>query len=291
MYTNEEYNLPMLNFHIPFRPKDMGDSKKELNTIFNQIQFTIKKLNFIVDRRMRAVNEYRHLQGEHDDLRNKEIFDKENTKERQSEVSKKQSPVLWTITIDTEIYFVYVTILLDSIADLIFYYDDLTNKTRHNFTKLYHHILDKGCKNQFVQKQFRENLQWYPLTIQTPRNKLTIHDKITSGMSWNDHGIDFSVGKAGEQFKNPELLTQLKEIIKNHPNEYQIREGEEYIHPILREIIRKPSLLSPDEIVTIKKISKNHAVFPYVIDVQQNLINFLNFMQSMFPSMPLPNYW
>lgn len=290
MYSDQKYKISLLDFHIPFHPKDMEASKTKLNRIFNQIQFTLRKLNFIVERRCTSVNEYRGLQRKYDDLKHKEIFDKKDTKKQQSEVSNEQSPVLMSLTIDTEIYFVYVKVLLDSIADLIYYYENLPKYTEHDFTKLYNYIIEYGCKNPFVQKQFKEKLQWYPLSVQTPRNKLTTHDQTTSGMSWNDHGIDISIGKSGDQHKEPETLKELKQIIENHSDEFTISDTE-YIQPILREIIREPMSLNHDEIKIIKKISNKHAVFPYVKDVQQNLQEFLNFMQKMFSSISVPNYW
>ena len=290
-YSNEKYNVLPLSFNASFKQKN-SETKKHLNTIHNQITFTIQKLNLIVERRVKAVNEYRKLDLEHDNLLHEKTFEGKDTKKQEEELTKRRSPVLRSITIDTEIYFLYAKILLDSISSLIFYYEDnLPLKSEHNFSVLYYHIIENGCKNFRIQHVFQNNLKWYPLMIQIPRNNLLVHDTTTAGLSWNDHGIDISIGKSSWEYKSEEKLKQILQIVENHKDHFQLNNHGGYIHPILMELIRKPEVFDHGEIKTINDISKDFSVFPYMVEVQPKIQEFLTFIQNMIQPFDVEGYW
>ncbi len=151
-YSKIPYDLKPLNFHMNFKQKN-NETKEYLNTIHNQIIFTIKKLNLITGHRVKLVNEFRKLDLEHDLLLHKKTFDKIDTSQQEKELNQRYSPVLNYIVIDTEIYFLYAKILFDYIAEIIFYYEDgLPSKLKkNNFSTLYSHILKNGCTNHHLQ--------------------------------------------------------------------------------------------------------------------------------------------
>jgi len=290
VYSNKLYSVKSIEFLIPYHLKN-SESKKELDRILNQLMNTQKKLNFIIERRAKSVNEYRRLHRIEDELGHDKTFEKQDVKKEKSEIREQFSPVLISLVVDTEIYFLYVRILLDVMADLIYYYQEgLPENTKHHFSRMYYHITENGCTNPFLEREFKEKLKWYPLMVEIPRNLLTAHDKITTGLSWNDHGDDISIGKSGEKYKDPDSLMKLKQIFQNHPNEFPGLDTE-YIQPNLRIIVKNCHFLDHEEIEIAKKISEEHAVFPYVSDVQINLQAFLDFIKSRFSFASLPHYW
>lgn len=290
-YSKNQYDLKPLNCHIDFKPKN-SETKNYLNTIHNQIAFTIKKLNLITERRVKLVNEYRKQDLEADELSHQKHFENKDTKNDEEILKQRRSPILNHIVIDTEIYFLYAKILLDFINDIVYYYEDeLPKNPTHSFSKLYFHIIDNGCKNRHLQYVFQNDLKWYPLMIQTPRNKLLVHDQTTSGMSWNDHGIDISIGKSGWDYKSDEDLQKLLSIIKNHENDFTIDTSGGYIHPILRELIRKPEVFTHNEISILTDVSTRYPIFPYIVDVHQRLQKFLDFMSTMVQIVGVDGYW
>lgn len=290
-YSKIPYDLKPLNFHMHFKPKN-NDTKNYLNTIHNQIMFTIKKLNLITEHRVKLVNKFRKLDLEQDILLHQKTFEKMDTKQQEKELNQQYSPVLNYIVIDTEIYFLYAKILFDYIAEIICYYeDDLPSNTKNNFSTLYRHILENGCNNRHLQYTFQRNLKWYPLMIQSPRNNLLVHDKTTSGMSWNDHGVDINVGKSGWTYHSDEDLIKLLIIYYNHKDEFTLGNHGNYIAPILREFIRKPEVFLDKEIKILYQITDRFPVFPYVVDVHSRIQEFLSFMSTMVQIVGVEGYW
>jgi len=290
-YSETPYSVNPLTFSVTFKPKN-NETKQYLNTIHNQITFTIQKLNLIVERRVKSVNKFRNLDLEHDELIHQKTFENKDTKIQEDELQSRYSPVLRSIVIDTEIYFLYVKILLDSFNDFIYYYEEgLPSNPKHSFSKPYYHIIKNGCNNRHLQRLFQNELKWYPLMVQIPRNKLLVHDNTTAGMTWNDHGVDISIGKSGWNYKSEDDLKKLMKIVENHKEHFSLSDHSGYIHSILRELIRKPEVFDHDEIEIIVEVSSRYPVFPYVAEVQPKLQKFLDFMQSMVQIFSVEGYW
>ena len=290
-YSKDQYSLKPLNCHISFKPKN-SETKNYLNTIHNQITFTIQKLNLITEHRVELVNEYRKLDLKHDELLHQKTFEKKDTKSAEELLKQRSSPVLNHIVINTEIYFLYAKILLDNINDIIHYYEDeLPKNCDHSFSKTYYHIIQNGCKNRHLQHVFQNDLNWHPLMIDIPRNKLLVHDQTTSGISWNDHGIDISVAKTGWDHISDDDVQKLLKIVKNYEKEFPIDANGGYNQPVLREFIRKPEVFTHDEILTIADVSKRYPIFPYIADVHPRLQKFLDFMSTMVQITEIEGYW
>lgn len=291
-YSKNQYSLKSLNCNINFKPKD-SETNDHLSTIHNQIMFTIKKLNLITEHRVELVNEYRKLALKHEELLHQKAFEHKDTKSAEELLKQRNSPVLNHIVINTEIYFLYAKILFDYIAEIIFYYDDgLPSKLKkNNFSTLYSHILENGCKNRHLQYTFQRNLKWYKLMIQSPRNNLLVHDKTTSGMSWNDHGVDISVVKSGWTHHSDEDLKKLLKIHSNHKDDFTLNTHGNYIQPILREFLRKPEVFLDKEISVLYQITNRFPVFPYVSDVHPRIQEFLSFMSTMVQIVGIEGYW
>ena len=290
-YSKNQYSLKPLNCNINFKPKTY-ETKDDLNTIHNQIIFTIKKLNLITEHRVQLVNEYRKLDLKQDELLRQKTFEKKDTKSAEELLKQHRSPIFNHIVINTEIYFLYAKILLDIINDIIYYYEDtLPPNPKHSFSKLYFHIIKEGCNNRLLQNVFLNELKWYPLMIQTPRNKLLVHDQTTSGISCNDHGMDISIGNFSEDFKSEEDLQKLLDIVKIHENRFDLGTDRKNIHTILRELIRKPEIFTQSEISILTDVSTRYPIFPYIVDVHSRLQNFLDFMSTMVQFVEIDGYW
>lgn len=278
MHVNKQYKISPL--HLILRLAPISDLKNsEINKIHNQSIHIIKSINYIVERRCNSINTYRSLEKERSHFLHEQNFDRGNYSTEIKQIQEKQSPHLWSIKIDTEIYFVYSRILLDTISELIFLYDrSLPANTNHNFASLYKHIAQKGCKDDFLRKILIDNLKWYISMIKMPRDVLFVHDEDSSGIGFADHGVDFNIGKFSE-YHDESMEKSLHDIIKRHKELDYIRKNP-YIHPMMREIIHHFDCLNDDEIIIINKISEKFPVFPYIVDVHSKIQSFLRLIEE-----------
>ena len=290
-YSKQSYDLPSLDCTVQFEIGLDGD-KTHIHLIQNQIIFNLEKLNFITTLRTESVNNYRKIQHEQDELTHKKYFEDIDTENDEAKLKKRFSPVLKSIGLYTEIYFLYAKILLDSIGDIVYLYEDkLPSNPKRSFSKLYYDIHEKGCKNPHLESVIKNELNWYPLMIQVPRNQLLVHDVTSSGASWNDHGVDISFLKSGLNYTSEEELNNLLNIFNNHNEEFNINTKGKYIYPILREFLRKPEVFTDEEINELVRISKKFPTFPYVADVHPRLQNFLDFISHMIQTAKINGYW
>jgi len=273
-------NLNIMNLDI-----DM----KEIGKINSLIITRINYLNRIIHRRNVAINNYKLYA-----MTNQNFFHYETFHNKMKFDIKNENYIAWrefyeSAIIDTEIFYLYTQTLLNTIAKLLILYNsDLPKKPSNDkkedveFVDLYYFIKNNKIKNNNLQDYFLKNMNWFLLTVNMPRNKLTAHDSKSTFPGLYDHDFDFSVSKQrDEEIKNSDDdVEELINIQNNHTGFFQPIPHREYIQPIFREMLRFSGIYSEDELKIMRRIGEKLAIYPYVIDVVSDLQKFFDFVSS-----------
>jgi len=174
--------------------------------------------------------------------------------------------------------------VLNAWAELIYeIIGNYPNADDGNFTNLWEYAKANVSPNKELHDYFKNKMLWYSILIQKPRNKLVIHDQMTSGYGMTDHGIDVYIGKNPVHDPNmdKQAIATLQKIISNH-QELKGIQIQNYFHPPYREIISKIDILDQTEIgLLVDAAIATGTVFPYIPQITPKLQDFINFVQKM----------
>jgi len=186
------------------------------------------------------------------------------------------------ILIDTEIYFVYAKLLLDSLVPVVKYLENsIPQKMKNNFTSLYKEIKEKGCSDQLLQHIIENDSDWFRLWINIPRNSIFVHDFTTNGYGGGFHEIDIGITKSSDLGKEQRIHDRIAMIKNNHLQDVPDLQSldnrkEKNTYQILRQLDRNCEKLSLDEIEKLEELHKKiGGMFPYIIEVNRKLQRFL----------------
>jgi len=264
-FSNTTHKSDLLKFdkEFPWTSPDLMDEHPTLNGILNRCIQSFQLINFILEKRDKQVNEYR----------------------RKMSSEEKLNETWWYLILFTETFFSHVKNLLNAHAELIHtLYDNFPESTNGDFTEMWEFLKISTNQDQDLQNFFKNNLKWYELLSQFPRNKFVIHDKKTSGYGMNDHGIDIYVGKHIEHdiTKLEEASALLQKIIDNHAEFSSLPCYPNNFHSSRREILKQFDLLNDIEIEWLKNASGIAGFdFPYIPHVILKLQEFVTFVEEL----------
>lgn len=267
-YSNIIHKSQLLNFqkeHNWLTPKQVKDND-QLNGILNRIMFTITMINFILSQRDIHVNDFR----------------------KKMNVDEKLGDTWQHLILYTESYFSYGVILLNAIAELVYALgDNFPKKVNGDFTELWFYIRNNKINEKDFNIFFKNKMNWYEVDFRLPRNKLVIHDTLTSGFGMADHEIDIYVGKNSNVSleKRKKATKILLDIINTHPefNSPSILASisADSFNPVYRQIIQRFDLLNNNETKSLRKACNLVGFdFPYIPLTTPKLQEFLNFIDQ-----------
>lgn len=221
----------------------------------DKIAYNIRQINLLNKRRANSINQF--LQ-----TNDTEIFS--------------------MILIDTEIYFVYAKLLLDSLVPVVKYLENsIPKKMKNSFTNLYNKIKQDGCSDLLLEHIIQNDSDWFRLWINIPRNSMFVHDFTTNGYGGGFHEIDIGITKSSDLGKEQRIHDRVAMIKNNHLQDVpdlQLLDSrkEKNTYQILRQLDRNSEKLSLSEIKKLEEIHKQiGGMFPYIIEVNRKLQRFL----------------